>query len=416
MATISWVVFKHHKKADGTYNPKIRVYHNGRSVYLATPIFTPFVRFKKGEATGRITDGDLLDVLNTRVKNIRQLLNQYDHVVDCCETAKDVADFIVRKQNQGKELDFVKFLQEQIEGAEQNGGVCVKVSLLSNLKGFIGEESLPVTRVTSSFLKRFETWLRSERILSRRGVEQLVKPVGNSTLRVYMQAFQTVFNRMRNQYNDYEIGDIVIPGDPFKAYSPAWGGTFQKRAVPTDTVRLIAGYKPTGKKMAYKILARDMFVLSFCLAGMNLIDMYNCEKYEDGRIVYCRTKTTKRKKDRAYISVPIFPEAAGLFETYRGNSRVFNLSDRFRHIQNFRVVVARGMKEMCAELGIEPVTFYTARHSFATIARNDCDVSMDDIALCLTHSSGFAMTDTYVKPDFGRVDRVIRKVLDVVFK
>ena len=55
------------------------------------------------------------------------------------------------------------------------------------------------------------------------------------------------------------------------------------------------------------------------------------------------------------------------------------------------------------------------RHSFATIARNDCNVPMEDIALCLTHRSGFDITDTYVKPDFSRVDRVIRQVLDFVF-
>ena len=58
---------------------------------------------------------------------------------------------------------------------------------------------------------------------------------------------------------------------------------------------------------------------------------------------------------------------------------------------------------------------HAARHSFATIARNDCNVPMEDIALCLTHRSGFDITDTYVKPDFSRVDRVIRQVLDFVF-
>lgn len=40
---------------------------------------------------------------------------------------------------------------------------------------------------------------------------------------------------------------------------------------------------------------------------------------------------------------------------------------------------------------------------------------MDDIALCLTHRSAFNMTDTYVKPDFSRVDHVIRLVLDYVY-
>lgn len=62
-----------------------------------------------------------------------------------------------------------------------------------------------------------------------------------------------------------------------------------------------------------------------------------------------------------------------------------------------------------------PVFFHCARHSFATIARNDCGVGMDDIALCLTHASFYRVTDTYVKPDFSRVDRVIEKVVDYVF-
>ena len=65
--------------------------------------------------------------------------------------------------------------------------------------------------------------------------------------------------------------------------------------------------------------------------------------------------------------------------------------------------------------GTEGLTFYAARHSFATIARNDCGVSMDDIALCLTHDSGHSMTDTYIKKDYSRVDNVINEVVQFVF-
>lgn len=55
MATVSWVVFKHHKKSDGTYNPKIRISHNRTSSYISTPIYTDMVRFKKKSASGTIT-------------------------------------------------------------------------------------------------------------------------------------------------------------------------------------------------------------------------------------------------------------------------------------------------------------------------------------------------------------------------
>ena len=221
------------------------------------------------------------------------------------------------------------------------------------------------------------------------------------------------------RYNDYEIGDIVIPGDPFKKYRPNIKPTYKKKAVNASIVRKIAEYIPSAKsKSKSREYARDMFILSFCLAGMNMADLFTCTEYSSGRISYRRTKTRDKKKDRAFISLPVVPEAKLLFEKYRDidNIRVFNLYKTFPDGLTARQTIANGMRAMCTELGIEPITFYAARHSFATIARNDCNVSMEDVALCLTHRSGFNMTDTYVKPDFSRVDRVIRKVMDFVFE
>lgn len=82
----------------------------------------------------------------------------------------------------------------------------------------------------------------------------------------------------------------------------------------------------------------------------------------------------------------------------------------------FHQAVRRGISVLRRELSLPNLTYYAARHSFATIARNECDISMDDIALCLTHESGHDITDTYVKLDFSRVDNVINKVVDHVFK
>ena len=81
MATVAWVVLKHHKKADGTYNPKIRISHNGTSSYIATPIFTEFVKFKRGAASGTITSGKLIDSLNDTVKMYREVLNESQDLV-----------------------------------------------------------------------------------------------------------------------------------------------------------------------------------------------------------------------------------------------------------------------------------------------------------------------------------------------
>ena len=107
-----------------------------------------------------------------------------------------------------------------------------------------------------------------------------------------------------------------------------------------------------------------MFLLSFGLAGMNLIDFVNCSIYSDGRIFYERTKTKDRKKDGAFISVPVMPEIQPLFDAYRDESgdKVFRLGKMFNSMGSFRTSVAMGMKLMCKDLGIEPITFYQRRH------------------------------------------------------
>ena len=409
MATIAWVVFKHHKKADGTYNPKIRVYHKGTTAYVSTPIFTPFVRFKRGESTGTVTDGDVRDSLNDRVKSMRQLLNKFDYAIEHCEDAKSVVAFLDRRMNQGKDLDFIRFAKKMIDRMPGNGTRKTRESLLVNLASFVEEDSLPVSKITFSFLARFEAWLNAKESSPGRRL----KP---STVVAYINAFRTLYNQMLRAYNDYDTGDIVIVGDPFKVYHPARKIQYAKKAVTAEVIRMIAGYRPSMKRAKSQTLARDMFLLSFCLAGMNMADIYTCETLKGNRIEYCRTKTRKKKADEAFISVPLMPEIQPLFNRYRDTKgvRVFNLyesSDK----DTLMSALSYGMRTMCRDLGIEPITFYAARHSFATIARNDCNVPMDDIALCLTHRSGFDITDTYVKPDFSRVDRVIRKVLDFVF-
>lgn len=417
MATLAWVVFKHHKKADGTYNPKIKVYHNGTMVYLPTQIYTSLVRFKKGESMGSITDGDITDALNSRIREMRKILNLHDDVIENCEDAKAVAAFIDKKINADKNLDFIAFARTYIAGLKDNGTKSITNCMINNLCSFIGEDSIPVRKITSTFLMRFENWMKSERIIKIGDKEYKRKPMANSSVQTYMEKLQSIFNRMLLQYNNYEIGDIVIPGDPFKVYKTKQDVSFKQKATEVDIIRRIAEYVPDQKRHFSRAIARDMFMLSFCLAGINLIDMFTCDTLNSGRVEYFRTKTKGKKKDKAFMSVPVSPEITEVFEKYRDTTgeRVLNLYTLFTDICSFRQIIASGMRSLCKDLKIEPITFYAARHSFATIARNDCGVDMADVALCLTHASGFNMTDKYVKPDFTKVDKTIRKVLDVVF-
>lgn len=427
MATVSWVVFKHHKKSDNTYNPKIRISHNRTSSYISTSIYTELVRFKKNSASGTITSEKIKEELDGLVREYRQIINENQDVVNECETSRDIVAMIERRK-QRKEIDFIEFARMFIEKTPNEGTKAVKTTGINSLCHFLnhknGNEKLLIKDLTSRFLREYEAWLRQERYITvrqnktaKQAYKTIKKPALNDTgVHSYMGIIQSVFNAALLHFNDYEKGDIIITNDPFKVYTIPAVLEAKKRAVDVDIIRKIYNYSPVNKRKRTTMFTRDIYILSFLLAGMNAVDMLNC-RMVNGRIEYERQKTKDRRKDNAFISVYVHPLALPIINKYRDPSgqHLFDFYKRYNNVRNLTKGIHRGMRSLCDELGIDYIQFYSARHSFATIARNECNISKDDISLCLNHSSGKTVTDTYIKQDFSRIDKVINKVVDYVF-
>lgn len=427
MATVSWVVFKHHKKSDNTYNPKIRISHNRTSSYISTSIYTELVRFKKNSASGTITSEKIKEELDGLVREYRQIINENQDVVNECETSKDIVAMIERRK-QRKEIDFIEFARMFIEKTPNEGTKTVKTTGINSLCHFLnhknGNEKLLIKDLTSRFLREYEAWLRQERYITvrqnktaKQAYKTIKKPALNDTgVHSYMGIIQSVFNAALLHFNDYEKGDIIISNDPFKVYTIPAVLEAKKRAVDVDIIRKIYKYSPVNRRKRTTMFTRDIYILSFLLAGMNAVDMLNC-RMVNGRIEYERQKTKDRRKDNAFISVYVHPLALPIIAKYSDPSgqHLFDFYKRYSNVRNLTKGIHRGMRSLCEEIGIDYIQFYSARHSFATIARNECNISKDDISLCLNHSSGKTVTDTYIKQDFSRIDKVINKVVDYVF-
>ena len=427
MATVSWVVFKHHKKSDNTYNPKIRISHNRTSSYISTSIYTELVRFKKNSASGTITSEKIKEELDGLVREYRQIINENQDVVNECETSTDIVAMIEGRK-QRKEIDFIEFARMFIEKTPNEGTKTVKTTGINSLCHFLnhknGNEKLLIKDLTSRFLREYEAWLRQERYITvrqnktaKQAYKTIKKPALNDTgVHSYMGIIQSVFNAALLHFNDYEEGDIIITNDPFKVYTIPSVLEAKKRAVDVDIIRKLYNYSPVNKRKRTTMFTRDIYILSFLLAGMNAVDMLNC-RMVNGRIEYKRQKTKDRRKDNAFISVYIHPLALPIINKYRDPSgqHLFDFYKRYSNVRNLTKGIHRGMRSLCEEIGIDYIQFYSARHSFATIARNECNISKDDISLCLNHSSGKTVTDTYIKQDFSRIDKVINKVVDYVF-
>ncbi|WP_183573701.1 hypothetical protein HDF18_08100 [Mucilaginibacter sp. X5P1] len=75
----------------------------------------------------------------------------------------------------------------------------------------------------------------------------------------------------------------------------------------------------------------------------------------------------------------------------------------------------KGLKEMGEAIGITCLTMYCARHSFGSIARNECRFSKYDVAFALNHIDPTTKTtDIYIKPDWRIIDDVQFKIVSLL--
>ena len=74
------------------------------------------------------------------------------------------------------------------------------------------------------------------------------------------------------------------------------------------------------------------------------------------------------------------------------------------------------MKEIGDALGIEDLEFYSARHSWATIAINKVGIDKYTVHSALNHlDESMKVTDIYIERDFSTENSANTQVLEYVF-
>lgn len=244
------------------------------------------------------------------------------------------------------------------------------------------------------------------------------KPLSDVGVFDYMTNVRILFNAAINEYNDDEKDEVLIAHYPFRKYKLQKPPEPDKRNLKPDQIKAISQINENELEFERTKFARDVFMLSFYLVGINMADLYDMQvsDFREGRLSYKRRKTKGRRRDQAFISIKVEPEVVPPIEKYRAKSGdyLFDFSKRYCDSHTFGNNVNKGLKKLAAKCRIEEnLTTYYARHSWATIARNNCGVSKDDINLSLNHvDEGLKMADVYIAKDWSLIDEANRKVID----
>ena len=410
MTTINSTILKHHRKTDGTYNVKICLRHKGNNAFINTQHFVDESSLTKDLKILNKTINTSVERTVIGYRKAIEKLGRRTKFLEIKELKKYLIDI-------DRHVDFIDFCRLHINDLKQKNkprSASNYTTIVNSLIDFFGTEVVAIEEFNLRCLIDYERVLRSERILVRKnqfGKDVKTKSQGLSDAGVhnYMRDFKGLFSAARKYYNNPYLGSMLIPYDPFEDYTIIEPPQTRKRSLSLEQLKTIRDCKVKSGSRAE--LARDLFMLSFYLCGMNAVDIYSREYIiENGRIDYNRSKTKIKRKDQAFISIKITGEAAPLLLKYETL-----WAERYKKINYLNAALSVGMRRVSQIINIPDLTFYAARHTFGNIARNTCRKSKDDVALAMNHvDQAYKVTDIYLEKDWRIVDEVQEAVLDAL--
>ena len=218
-----------------------------------------------------------------------------------------------------------------------------------------------------------------------------------------------IFNEAIKEYNTN--GNDIIQSNPFDKFSvPRDIPQTKDRVISEENLVRVFNFKGTRRVG----MVRDCYVLSFFLMGMNSVDIYECVSYNKGVLAYDRAKTRDRRNDNAHIEIVVPDIIKPLFRKYKGTTRVFDFYQKYSNAANFNKHINKGLHFIADELGIPRFDFYSARHTWASIARNKLGIDKYTIHEALNHVSQLDVTDIYIQKDFTNINKANEKVVKYV--
>lgn len=236
---------------------------------------------------------------------------------------------------------------------------------------------------------------------------------GENALNSYLGIVRSIYKAARLQFNEPDLGIFRLPVDPFDYYTIPKPPPPEHRDIPAEWVQMMIDQRKELEGL--ERLGVDVFLISFGLMGINLVDMLTVtEKPKDGVLHYFRTKTTDIKDDRAEMFVRIEPCIAEIMKDYLDKDRVFRFHKMYATKLNLTIAINDGLKRWYQRNGIEKhFTFYSARHTWPTLAASKkLEIEASIITDALTHSDpSRAMDKVYTRTDWERVWDANAKVL-----
>lgn len=401
MATFKFYA-DNYTREDGLRAVRVRVYHNGASTALSTPYFVDKTQVTKG---GKIKDAAIVDACNELIRNWRNTITNYGSAIEALDVKALVA-MLKQSKGDGVGLDIVEHIYKVAESkraAQTRHNYRVVAASLSR---YLNGRGLDINQLSHQVLSAYEEWLRKDG-----------KTPG--TIVQYMSLIKSAYNTACLWYNDEDADKIVVTRQPFRKYKVPSVPVVAPRAIDLATLQAIADLPSEPRFNSQRNLGRDLMLLSFALGGINYADLYALpyDAYKGDYIEYKRQKTKHSRADEALYRVWICDEVRPLVTRYLDptRQRLFIFHRRFP-AGNFPTKVSCAVKAVEKAVPYERhYTYYSARHTYATLAYNVANIDKYTVHELLNHSDKeMKITDRYIERDWQRLYDAHKRIVALI--
>lgn len=402
MATFKAIVRTPRK--DGFYQVYIRVMHNRQPGYIKVD---KMVTKKELDRNGDIKDPFVMQYCSLRIMEYSNRLLSKD--VEAW-TVKQVVEFLESADDDICFSDYArKYHDRMIDNGQQRSARNYEMAY-NHLERFAGTTRVKFSQLTSHFIS---AWIKTMEHTAR-------------AKEMYPVCIRQIFRAAQVEFNDYDSGVIRIRTDPWVKAKIPTADVPEKKAITAEACRAFfsAPIPDNGRVAPLSEVGRDTAQISLCLGGINPVDIFNLQKkdLQNGILCYHRAKTKGSRSDGAYFEMRVPPILHSLFEKYStpdDDPYLFSFHNRFAHSDSFDANANTGIKQVCKSMGIPQEDWYccyTFRHTWGTIAQNDCGATMEEVGFAMNHSQRHTkVTRGYVKIDFTPAWELNEKVIDFVF-
>lgn len=381
---------------DGTHRIRIAMSHRGTTRYFQTRFIIP--------SKSNLLGGQVIGIPNASYIN-QQLLKQMSEIYQAFDKLEDT-DYMTCSQ-------LLTMIEETIKG---NKPITLHEAFDLYRQNKLRSTSDSTIRILDTAIAAIEPFFPEDYPLKRLDAMKLFelrdylakkKKLNSTTQLMYLGylrgAVAFAVRHKKVQYDVMPFRDFDMPKNKVRDVS-----------LSIEQLRSIRDAEFEGQYKEQMTFSRDLFMLSFYLCGMNLVDILRLDLSKDS-VRFLRQKTASRRSEDKSTEFTIQPEARVLIDKLIKDGQII-YKKRWRTYYSLTRTLNRHLKHVAEACKIDRrLIYYSARKTFAQLA-NELMVKDSIIEYCIGDSISMASRTigNYIHINKRMADAAIRKVFDAV--